>query len=128
MSVFDSIVRATLPITPKPMIHFFARRYVAGATLTDAIATVKRLSEEGCCATLDVLGESVSERQHAATAVAEYHRRSLSENPSFPRISKSAVDWPPLPGSRSRMPTRASPATSSIPLPPLARKFVCCLS
>ncbi|MBZ5587636.1 MAG: proline dehydrogenase family protein [Acidobacteriia bacterium] len=73
MSVFDSIVRATLPITPKPMIHFFARRYVAGATLTDAIATVKRLSEEGCCATLDVLGESVSERQHAATAVAEYH-------------------------------------------------------
>ena len=73
MSVFDSIVRTTLPITPKPMIHFFARRYVAGATLTDAVATVRRLAEEGCCATIDVLGESVSERKHVVTAVSEYH-------------------------------------------------------
>ncbi|HVN74791.1 MAG TPA: proline dehydrogenase family protein [Thermoanaerobaculaceae bacterium] len=73
MSVFDSIVRTTLPITPKPVVHFFARRYVAGATLNDAVATVRRLANEGCCATLDVLGESVSERAHAATAVASYH-------------------------------------------------------
>ena len=73
MSVFDSIVRTTLPVTPKPMVHFFARRYVAGATLADAVATVKRLSAEGCCATLDVLGESVTERRHAVTAVAAYH-------------------------------------------------------
>ncbi len=73
MSVFDSIVRTTLPITPKPLIHFFARRYVAGAQLSDAVTTVRRLAEEGCCATLDVLGESVTERRHVATAVAEYH-------------------------------------------------------
>jgi len=74
MSVFDSFVRATLPITPKPMIRFFARRYVAGATLAEGVATVRRLAEEGCCATMDVLGESVTERQHVATAVSEYHQ------------------------------------------------------
>jgi proline dehydrogenase len=73
MSMFDSLVRATLPLTPKPMIRFFARRYVAGSTLDDAIATVKRLADQGCCATIDVLGESVSERQHAVAAVAAYH-------------------------------------------------------
>lgn len=73
MSMFDSLVRATLPITPKPIVHFFARRYVAGSTLEDAIATVQKLSGEGCCATIDVLGESVTERQHTATAVAAYH-------------------------------------------------------
>lgn len=73
MSMFDSLVRATLPVTPKPMIHFFARRYVAGSRLQDAVATVKRLAEQGCCATVDVLGESVTERQHAAVAVAAYH-------------------------------------------------------
>ncbi len=73
MSVFDTVVRATLPVTPKPMVHFFARRYVAGAQLSDAVATVRRLEKEGCCATLDVLGESVSEREHAAAAVAAYH-------------------------------------------------------
>ena len=73
MSVFDSLVRATLPVTPRPMIHFFARRYAAGSTLEDAIATVRRLAQQGCCATMDVLGESVTERAHAAVAVAAYH-------------------------------------------------------
>ena len=73
MSMFDAAVRAALPITPKPMVRFFARRYVAGATLADAIATVRRLAHEGCRATFDVLGESVSERAHAAAAVTAYH-------------------------------------------------------
>ncbi|HVN32012.1 MAG TPA: proline dehydrogenase family protein [Thermoanaerobaculaceae bacterium] len=73
MSMFDSLVRATLPVTPKPMIHFFARRYVAGSRLEQAIATVQWLAQQGCCATIDVLGESVVERQHAVTAVAAYH-------------------------------------------------------
>jgi proline dehydrogenase len=73
MSMFDSLVRTTLPITPKPMVRFFARRYVAGSTLDDAIATVRKLAGQGCCATIDVLGESVTERRHAATAVAAYH-------------------------------------------------------
>jgi proline dehydrogenase len=73
MSVFDSLVRTTLPITPKPIVHFFARRYVAGSRLEDAIATVQRLAQQGCCATVDVLGESVTERRHADGAVAAYH-------------------------------------------------------
>lgn len=73
MSVFDALVRTTLPITPKPMVRFFARRYVAGSALEDAIATVQKLARQRCCATIDVLGESVSERHHAETAVAAYH-------------------------------------------------------
>jgi proline dehydrogenase len=73
MSVFDSLVRATLPVTPRPMVHFFARRYVAGSRLEQAIATVQRLAQQGCCATIDVLGESVVERQHAVAAVAAYY-------------------------------------------------------
>jgi proline dehydrogenase len=73
MSVFDSLVRATLPVTPRPVVHFFARRYVAGSRLEQAIATVQRLAQQGCCATIDVLGESVVERQHAVAAVAAYY-------------------------------------------------------
>ncbi len=72
MSLFDSLVRTTLPVTPKPLVHFFARRYVAGTTLADAVATVGRLAAEGCCATIDVLGESVTSRELARTAVAAY--------------------------------------------------------
>jgi proline dehydrogenase len=72
VSLFDSLIRATLPVTPRPVVHFFARRYVAGATLDDAVATVRRLAGEGCCATIDVLGESVTSRELAQTAVAAY--------------------------------------------------------
>jgi proline dehydrogenase len=54
------------------MIHFFARRYVAGETLENAVATVQRLAKEGCCATLDVLGESVENREQAQAAVGNY--------------------------------------------------------
>lgn len=72
MSMFDSLVRTTLPVTPKPLIKFFAQRYVAGATLDDAVRTVQRLQQEGCCATVDVLGESVSSPELARTAVDGY--------------------------------------------------------
>jgi len=73
LSAFDTLIRTTLPITPKPLVRFFARRYVAGSTLQDAVSTVQKLAGQGCCATIDVLGESVSERHHADVAVAAYH-------------------------------------------------------
>lgn len=72
MSMFDTMIRTTLPVTPRPVIRFFARRYVAGACLADAVATVRRLADEGCRATIDVLGESVTSRDLAAQAVRSY--------------------------------------------------------
>jgi proline dehydrogenase len=72
MSLLDRVIRASLPITPKLMIKFFARRYVAGPTLADAVAAVKRLQAEGCRATIDVLGESVTSAELAKQAVDEY--------------------------------------------------------
>ena len=44
MSLFNSLVRLTLPIAPRPVIRFFARRYVAGTTVEQAVATVRRLA------------------------------------------------------------------------------------
>lgn len=72
MSLFNHLLRASLPVTPPPVVHFFARRYVAGATLDEAVATVRRLHGEGCCATVDVLGESVTSRDLATLAVRAY--------------------------------------------------------
>jgi proline dehydrogenase len=72
LSLFDMLIRSTLPITPRPMIHFFAKRYVAGDSLESAVATVRRLAAEGCCATVDVLGESVAHRDQALAAVNSY--------------------------------------------------------
>jgi proline dehydrogenase len=45
--------------------YFLARRFVAGETIDEAIAVVRRLNEQGMSATLDFLGEDVLDREAA---------------------------------------------------------------
>ncbi|MEM8963600.1 MAG: proline dehydrogenase family protein [Acidobacteriota bacterium] len=68
MSVVNRLLVAGLRVVPKPVVGLVAKRYVAGETLDDAVATVKRLQEEGACATLDVLGEEVIRPERAEAA------------------------------------------------------------
>ena len=49
MSLFNSLIRLTLPIAPRPIIRFFARRYVAGTTVEQAVATVRRQIGRASC-------------------------------------------------------------------------------
>jgi proline dehydrogenase len=65
MSVLNKLLVAGLPAVPKAVVHRFAKRYVAGATLADAIAKVRELNALGAMATLDVLGEEVDDRERA---------------------------------------------------------------
>ena len=78
MSLFSRLVVVTLPLVPKPIVGRVASRYVAGESLDDAVEMVKKLNLTGAVATMDVLGEEVSERQKAVEAVGEYIR--LFEN------------------------------------------------
>lgn len=50
----------------------FARRFVAGETIEDAILTAKTIEESGMMATLDLLGESVSSAAAAGAATRGY--------------------------------------------------------
>ena len=50
----------------------FARRFVAGETLADALAAVRALNAKGITASLDLLGESVSNEREARAAAGEY--------------------------------------------------------
>jgi proline dehydrogenase len=70
----NSLLARTLPFVPRPIVRRFASRYVAGETLDDAVATVRRLNGEGCLATLDVLGEDVVRVSETEETVAEYRR------------------------------------------------------
>jgi proline dehydrogenase len=54
-----------------------ARRFVAGATLDDALATGRRLNAEGIAVTLDHLGESVTSLAEASAA-RDVYLRTLS--------------------------------------------------
>jgi proline dehydrogenase len=49
-----------------------AKSFVAGETVEDAFKAVKKLNEKGIMATLDVLGESVKNREDSDKAVAAY--------------------------------------------------------
>jgi proline dehydrogenase len=64
--MFNKLVVACLPLIPKPVIRRISSRYIAGDTLDDAIATVRRLhADEGARGTIDVLGEFVEDRDMA---------------------------------------------------------------
>ncbi|MBK9089029.1 MAG: proline dehydrogenase family protein [Holophagales bacterium] len=73
-SLFDRLVVGTLPFVPKTVVRRFARRYVAGETLDDAVRTVRELADEGAMATVDVLGESVTRREQTEETRDEYLR------------------------------------------------------
>jgi proline dehydrogenase len=52
----------------------FARRFIAGETIDDAIAASKQLESQGLLLTLDYLGESVKTLDEAVAAAREYVR------------------------------------------------------
>lgn len=72
MSAFDRALGAALPIVPRPIVGYFSRRYIAGESLEDAFEVVRRLNRQGMMATLDVLGESVTEPAAAERARDAY--------------------------------------------------------
>jgi len=54
------------------LIAPFAKRFVAGTTLSEAIGVVKRMEAAGFRTTLDYLGESVASREEALGATEKY--------------------------------------------------------
>jgi proline dehydrogenase len=72
LKALNSLIVRTLPLVPTPLIRRFASRYVAGETLAQALEVVRRLNDEGCMATLDVLGEDITDLSETESTVAEY--------------------------------------------------------
>lgn len=50
----------------------FARRFIAGETLAEAVAAARDLNVRGIEASLDLLGENVADADHAAAATDQY--------------------------------------------------------
>lgn len=74
MSLFNRLVVTSIPLVPKFIVGHVARRYVAGETLDDAIAVIRRLNGEGAMVTVDLLGEEVHDAAPALAATEEYLR------------------------------------------------------
>ena len=68
MSVINNIIVSVVQVLPKSVVGFFSRKYIAGESLDSAVSLVKDLNAKGIYATLDVLGESVTNEEEAGRA------------------------------------------------------------
>ena len=75
MGLFGRMVVGVLPIMPRFMVGWVAKRYVAGKSIEAAVSTMLELGKkEGCCFTVDVLGEEISSLEEAEFFLREYGR------------------------------------------------------
>ncbi len=74
MGIIDRAIASSVPAIPRPIVRRISSRYIAGETLEEAISTVRKLDQEGCVATLDVLGEFTRDERDAAETLEQYKR------------------------------------------------------
>ncbi|RJP82417.1 MAG: proline dehydrogenase [Candidatus Zixiibacteriota bacterium] len=72
MNLLNQAIAHTLPIVPKPVVGYFSARYISGERLEDAVHTVKKLMDQGACATIDVLGEHITRREESTGYAQQY--------------------------------------------------------
>jgi len=68
LSLLNTVIVKVAQMLPKSMVRVFAGKYIAGEELQDAINLVKQLNSKGIFATLDVLGESIKNKEEAIEA------------------------------------------------------------
>lgn len=68
MSVLNNIIVSIVKVMPKSFVGIFSRKYIAGESLDSAVSLVKDLNAKGIYATIDVLGESVTNEEEAVRA------------------------------------------------------------
>ncbi len=71
MNVLNKVLVPTISVLPKGVVKLFANKYIAGDKLSDAVNTVKNLNQKKLMATIDVLGESITERSEAVKSKDE---------------------------------------------------------
>ncbi|HTR81038.1 MAG TPA: proline dehydrogenase family protein [Bacteroidota bacterium] len=74
MNPFNRLIVSLLPVTPKFVVARFAKPYIAGEDLQDAVAAVTTINRAGAMATIDVLGEDITTREEAIAAREECKR------------------------------------------------------
>lgn len=65
MNLLNNFIVGTLTYIPKPIVAKVAGRYIAGASLNDAVSTVQNLNRQSAMATVDVLGEDIFTKEQA---------------------------------------------------------------
>lgn len=72
MGLMGRLIMMGMPITPRFVIRWVAKRYVAGSDLEGALSVMRDLRAQGACFTIDVLGEEITTLEEADFFVNEY--------------------------------------------------------
>ncbi len=87
MALLDRAIVRFLPAVPRPVVRHISSRYIAGPEIGDASATVRALNKQGKLATIDVLGEEITNEAETHViadayeeVLAEIDRRHLGSN------------------------------------------------
>lgn len=87
MNPINKLIVAIIPLFPKKVVRIFANRYIAGDNINDAVKKVIELNSKSIIATMDVLGESIKDKEEAVRSknesleVLEYiNKHNLNSN------------------------------------------------
>ena len=72
MNLLNPIIKATLPLVPKPIVRRIAKPYIAGETLPELVSVVQELNHDHFIVATSILGEFVTEVKDAEEAVQQY--------------------------------------------------------
>ena len=70
--MINRMIASILPHMPKRMIWIFSKKYIAGEYLSDALRESKRLNDERCSVSIDILGEYVTKLAEAEQYKIQY--------------------------------------------------------
>ena len=72
MNLLNPMIKATLPLVPKPIVRRIAKPYIAGETLPELVSVVQELNHDRFIVATSILGEFVTEVKDAEEAVQQY--------------------------------------------------------
>ena len=72
MNLLNPIIKATLPLVPKPIVRRIAKPYIAGETLPELVSVVQELNHDRFIVATSILGEFVTEVKDGEEAVQQY--------------------------------------------------------
>jgi proline dehydrogenase len=70
----NKLIALILPLFPRSLVKLFAKQYIAGETLEQALVKATQLNREGIGVTLDLLGEDPGDKSDCIQALGVYEK------------------------------------------------------
>lgn len=82
MNFLNNAIVSLVKHLPESVVYIFAKNYIAGENLSDAVRVTKELNKKGIIATMDVLGEAITTKEEATEEKEECLRvlEAIHEN------------------------------------------------